>query len=271
MKRLFFFINILVGMFVFCHGRVLAQPSGDRVNDILPAQIHHLRGEVVHGFVVLDEEHVFVAVSVRGDGGVVRDRVLKITISQDEGGGYSITDEPFGAIPYKGIGEIAVSADGNVVYVCDRVAARIYEIDAKTGKLQGAIDTAGMPTDVVALGDGSLWYLTSDGRLHHYLQSRRTKVILDREAGKPVAIKGAKGLAVDSSTGEVITGRAKVVVAVNAESGEVRDIAKGFSRVVDVSGVMIDGELSLLVTDDEGVKERHSECEFRLAKSQEIV
>ena len=257
MKRfyliIYFFLYVTMNFLI--EGSVVALEGGVLVKTEPPKQLIHLRCEVVHGLVVLDEEHVLVAVSVRGGGGIVRDQVLKITISQDENGGYSITDEPFGAIPYKGIGGIAVSADGNVVYVCDRVAARIYEIDAKTGKLRGAIETAGMPTDVVALGDGTLWYLTSDGRLHHYLQGRRTKVILDREAGRPVAIEGARGLAVNSVTGEVVTGRGKVVVAVDAESGEVRDIAKGFSRVIDVSGVMVNGELSLFVADDEGVNE----------------
>jgi len=210
----------------------------------------HLDIEDVRSLAILDKNHLLISASIRNGQGQFNDTVITITQSQNKDGIFSIKKVPFGSIPYKKVDGLAISSDRRMVFVCDTAASRIYEQDASTGKLRGAIDTAGEPTDVVALGDGSLWYLTSDGRLHHYLQSRRTKVILDREAGKPLAIEGARGLALDSSTGEVVTGRGKSVVAVDPESGKVREFANGFSHAGDVCGVKVGDEESFLVVDD---------------------
>jgi len=265
MKRSIFFVPFLfvVTVNIFGGGIVLGQVGEGLVKVKPTAKVVDIGVEGVHGLVVLDREHVLITVSVRedgggdgrgdgrGDGGVVRDRVLKVAILRGDDGGYSVETSRFGNISYKGVGGVAVSTDEKMVLVCDTVASRIYELDAGMGKLRGAIETAGRVVDVVAVGDGTLWYLTSDGRLHHFFKSRRTKVILDREAGRPVAIEGARGLAVLTATGEVVVGRGKSVVAIDPESGKVREFANGFSRVSDVCGVMIDDEEFLFVTDDE--------------------
>jgi len=190
-------------------------------------------------------------------------RVRRVVLSAGKSGLMKVLkDEVFGEIRYKQARGIAFSSDGKEVYVCDTAAARIYVHDASTGRLTSAIETAGMAKVVQVDGrDGSIWYLTTDGRIHHRFADGRTKVVLGEVAEgdggdaahggaqrKPVELKGAVDFAIDLRAGELVVSQRGVggerandgrVVAIDFERGVLRVVAEGFGEVEGIA--VLDG------------------------------
>ncbi len=112
----------------------------------------------------------------------------------------ALTAAPIAGVTYKHPADLVASADGKTLYVVDSLATRIYVLDlADKGKLVHAIETgAAMPLAVdMNHSNGTLWYLTDDGKLHQYNpETKQTKLLMANN--QPIVIKGATDFAIDT-------------------------------------------------------------------------
>ncbi len=241
---------------------VWAEGGGDEprvlVNEGLPS--------AAHGLVVLEGGKEVLVADSFGEGG--KRQIWRVGLVADEITGEMTVGEVvvFGKLSYKQPGGMAVSGDGKVVYVCDTAAGRIYVQDAVSGDLTGAIDTAGLPWNVIWVkgveeeggGKGLLWYVTTDGRLHrHDLGSGRTTLVMDKEAKKPMVVKHVFDLVLHAVTGEIVVtqqGEGRVL-GVDVLTGVVRVLAEGFANPEGIACLQLKGkEVVFVIADTEAGK-----------------
>lgn len=227
--------------------------SYDRDKDIVDDKVIVYRDAgcvTAHGLAVIDEDTLLVAESYAKGGVEGGERLVKrVKLDHDNDdddnssveAGDAVLMSDFSSLPYKQPCGLAKGGDG-VIYVCDTIEARIYTHDLLTGKLTGAIATAGMPWNMRVLEDGTIWYLTTNGRLHCRKPNGVTQLVHaknkindeeDENAGidnNIVEIKTAFDFAIDEGKGVLYVTRQRpgAVIAVNIVDGSWRVVSDKF-------------------------------------------
>ena len=93
-------------------------------------------------------------------------------------------------IPWKGIDHLDFSLDGSYLLATTEYAGRVVKVDTRSYELAGVVEIGGLPIDVRLSPDGSVFYVTNQGR--HGVS------VIDPVAMKEVAFistgRGAHGL-----------------------------------------------------------------------------
>jgi len=201
--------------------------------------IHWTGALTTHGLAVIDENHVLITESYAKKK--ENRRILRGELYGHESAVHPFTNETF----LQPCG-LALSADRKTLYICDTTASRIYTHDIETGKMTGAIDTAGMPWNLRVLEDSTIWYLTTDGRLHRRTPDGRTFLL--RHEKEPVEFPTAFDLAVtaDQKTIYITQQKPARVIAVNANDGSTKIIT---DNLANPEGIEIDENSHLYIAD----------------------
>lgn len=164
-------------------------------------------------------------------------------------------EDEFVTLPMRQPAGLGMSVDQQTLYVCDMGDRRIFVCDATTGQLTNAIDTPGQPRAMRTQNDGSIWYLTTDGRIHQRRSTGKMTLLRDARGERPEPFEFDAGfdLAIQPSQSRIYVSRSEAgqVIAVNTKTSEQTVIAADLDMPRGIECVRI-GEVEYLIIAEAG-------------------